>query len=131
MRHFLVILMICIGGRMFPLPAERAATAAASDVSFSHKPNPVWFGFLKKHSQRKRAIASALAFPVPFGFLGAHRIYLGTKPYIPVVYVGTLGGCAGILPLIDFVTLLSNKDISRFQQNPRIFMWVDNEAKKQ
>lgn len=131
MRYFLVILLVGAGAAMFSLPAERAGIATLNCICFSSKPNPVWIGILKKHSQRKRAIASALAFPVPFGFLGAHRIYLGTKPYVPVVYVGTLGGCVGILPLIDFVTLLCNKDISRFQQNPRIFMWVDNEANKQ
>lgn len=130
MRCLLVILLVCACGRIFPLSSDRTTLGASNPVFFAEKPNPVWFGFLKKHSQRKRAIASALAFPVPFGFLGAHRIYLGTKPYVPVVYVGTLGGCVGILPLIDFVTLIANKDISRFQQNPRIFMWVDNEAKK-
>jgi len=94
------------------------------------KPNPRVLNFFKKQNSRKRTIASALAFPLPFGFLGIHRIYLGTKPYIPLIYVGTLGGCAGILPLIDFVNLVSHKDISNYQANPRIFMWVDNEKKK-
>lgn len=94
------------------------------------KPNPRVLNFFKKQNSRKRTIASALAFPLPFGLLGIHRIYLGTKPYIPLIYVGTLGGCAGILPLIDFVNLVSHKDISNYQANPRIFMWVDNEQKK-
>jgi len=94
------------------------------------KPNPRVLNFFKKQNSRKRTIASALAFPLPFGFLGIHRIYLGTKPYVPLIYVGTLGGCAGILPLIDFVNLVSHKDISNYQANPRIFMWVDNEQKK-
>jgi TM2 domain-containing membrane protein YozV len=130
MRYLLFILLMWQGCRIFSSTGSIATAADAREISVRHKPNPVWFGLLKKHSQRKKVIASALAFPLPFGLLGIHRIYLGTKPYIPVVYVGTLGGCAGILPLIDFVTLVSNRDISRFQSNPRIFMWVDNEAKK-
>lgn len=107
------------------------ATVSCDLVQLKHKrPNPVYFKFFKKKNQRKKVIASALAFPFPFGMLGVHRIYLGTQPYIPLVYVGTLGGCAGIIPMIDFCTLVSNKDISRFQANSRIFMWVDNEKKK-
>ena len=63
------------------------------------------------HSQkRKKVIAAVLAFPLPFGILGLHRIFLGTKPYIPFVYIGTLGGCLGILPLIDFIAILSSKE---------------------
>lgn len=119
-----VILMLAEGGKM-------QAREVCSTVSLmSHKPNPVYFKFFKKQNQRKKVIASALAFPFPFGMLGLHRIYLGTQPYVPLVYVGTLGGCAGILPMIDFCTLVGNKDISRYQTNSRIFMWVDNEIKK-
>lgn len=133
MRYFLFALLVWLGCRTYGLHApvsKKEAACRGAALYAGHKPNPAWRGFLKKQNKRKKVIASALAFPVPFGFLGIHRIYLGTKPFIPVVYVGTLGGCAGILPMIDFVTLVSNKDISRFQANPRIFMWVDNEAKK-
>jgi len=94
------------------------------------KPNPAWFNFKRKQTNRKKIIAAALAFPLPFGWIGVHRLYLGTKPYIPLIYAGTLGGCLGILPLIDFINLVSNKDISHFHNNPHIFMWVDNEPKK-
>ena len=99
-------------------------------LSAGKKPNPFRLNFFKKQNGRKKVIAAMLAFPLPFGFLGAHRIYLGTKPYIPLVYVGTLGGCAGLIPLIDFINLVCSKDISRFQNNPHIFMWIDNEPKK-
>lgn len=110
---------------------SRLGREDACNISSSgNKPNPVWFKFLKKKAERKRVIAAALAFPLPFGILGIHRIYLGTRPFVPLVYVGTLGGCAGILPMIDFVTLLCNKDIERFKNNPNIFMWVDNEKEK-
>ncbi|MBI3501496.1 MAG: TM2 domain-containing protein [Bacteroidetes bacterium] len=76
----------------------------------------------KKH----RLIASILSFPFPFGILGLHRIYLGTKPYMPFVYVGTLGGCAGILPLIDFIAIISSskEKFRMLENNPKVFMWL-------
>ena len=76
------------------------------------------------HENRK-LISAILAFPFPFGILGLHRIYLGTKPYMPFVYVGTLGGCFGILPLIDFICILIADDetLKSFANNPKVFMW--------
>lgn len=118
----------------FAAPCLRAedalAVTSANTISECQKPNPVWFKFLKKQKDHKKLVASVLAFPLPFGILGIHRLYLGTEPYVPLIYVGTLGGCAGLLPLIDFIILVSNKDISRFKNDPHVFMWVDNEAKK-
>lgn len=75
--------------------------------------------------RKERLIAGLLAFPLPFGILGLHRIYLGTKPYIPFVYVATIGGCLGILPLIDFISILTSdkEKIKRFRRNPKVFMW--------
>jgi len=75
--------------------------------------------------ENKRVIAAILAFPLPFGILGVHRIYLGTKPYMPFAYIGTLGGCFGILPLIDFCTILFSDDetFKEFENNPRVIMW--------
>ena len=77
-------------------------------------------------STHKRAIAAVLAFPLPFGILGLHRVYLGTKPYIPVAYMGTIGGCLGILPLVDFFAILTAKEetFQRFRDNPKVFMWT-------
>jgi len=138
MRPLVLLLLMLTGVNFYAAGKEevsitmdhvelRLQTAAIIEDS---KPSPVWVRFFKKQNQRKKMIASALAFPLPCGFLGLHRVYLGTKPYVPVVYVGTLGG-VGILALIDFCNLVSNKDISRFQANPHIFMWVDNEKKQQ
>ncbi len=130
MRIVLVLIWVLGASCLLPAAPSIGVETCVIDVSISgEKPNPVVLKFFKKQNQRKRIIASTLAFPLPFGFLGLHRIYLGTKPYVPLIYVGTLGGCAGILPMIDFCNLVSNKDISRFQANPRIFMWVDNDKK--
>ena len=78
------------------------------------------------HHENKKLIAAILAFPLPFGILGLHRIYLGTKPYMPYAYIGTLGGCLGIIPLIDFISILATKkeDLQRFENNPKVIMWI-------
>jgi TM2 domain-containing membrane protein YozV len=73
---------------------------------------------------KKRLISALFAFPFPFGFMGAHRVMLGTKPWIPVVYVATFGGCFGLLPLIDFCVIVFSKDVEQYENNPNLFMWV-------
>lgn len=75
-------------------------------------------------SDHRKLIAACMAFPLPFGFLGGHRLFLGTKPYIPIVYVGTLGGCLGAIPLVDFFVILFTKDLDQYMNNPKVFMWV-------
>ena len=74
--------------------------------------------------EHKKWLAVLLAFPLPLGIVGAHRIYLGTKPLVPVVYIVTLGGAAGILPFIDFMVLLLADDITLYENNPDIIMWM-------
>jgi TM2 domain-containing membrane protein YozV len=79
---------------------------------------------VSKKEKRKKLIAAISAFPFPFGFVGAHRVILGTKPWVPVVYVATFGGCFGILPLIDFIVIICNNDVEKFENNPNVFMWT-------
>ena len=54
------------------------------------KPNPIFQLFRKKQKLNKRITSAVLAFPFPFGMVGLHRIYLGTKPYVPVAYIASL-----------------------------------------
>ena len=89
------------------------------------RPNPILQLFKIKHKKNKRITAAVLAFPFPFGIVGLHRIYLGTSPHVPVVYIGTAGGVLGILPFIDFCVLLLDKDIDRYIENKKVFMWVN------
>ncbi|MCD6065656.1 MAG: hypothetical protein K0S33_482 [Bacteroidetes bacterium] len=77
-----------------------------------------------KIKKRKRIVAALLAFPFPFGIIGLHRIYLGSKPYIPLIYIGTLGGGVGIIPFIDFIVICLEKDITRYCNNPNLIMWA-------
>lgn len=74
--------------------------------------------------RKEKLMALALAFPLPLGILGAHRIYMGCKPYVPVIYIATLGGCFGILPLIDFAIMAGSNDLSPFENNNKVFMWL-------
>lgn len=95
----------------------------------SGSPNPFFNRLLdQKPGKKNKKVAAVLAFPIT-GVTGIHRVYLGTAAYIPVVYVGTLGGCLGILPFIDFVVILIEKDVSKFQGSRKIFMWVDTKKK--
>lgn len=76
-------------------------------------------------AENKRLVAALLAFPIPFGITGLHRIYLGTSPWIPIVYFVTLGGC-GMLPLLDFIFILtaSDEELQTYANNSKVFMWV-------
>jgi len=57
--------------------------------------------------------------------VGLHRIYLGCSPYVPVVYMASLGGIFGLLPLIDFIVILTEKDVEHFANSGKVFMWVE------
>ncbi len=98
------------------------------DVTMSElggeKPNPVFHLFKRKQKKNKRIVAALLAFPFPFGIVGLHRIYLGTKPYVPVAYIASLGGVFGVLPFIDFWVLLIDKDVERYNDNGKVLMWI-------
>lgn len=91
----------------------------------SKRPFPVLELMKIKRKKNKRITAAILAFPFPFGIVGLHRIYLGTAPYVPVVYVASLGGVLGILPFIDFCVLILDKDPDRYLNNKKVFMWAN------
>ncbi|MGB3947947.1 MAG: TM2 domain-containing protein [Bacteroidia bacterium] len=76
------------------------------------------------NQKRKKLINGLLSFPFPLGFLGAHRIMLGTKPWVPIVYVATFGGCFGLLPLVDFCVLMLSNNVEQYENNPNVFMWI-------
>ncbi len=105
---------------------DSASTIIYSEkVSLNEKkPNPIFQLFKKKQRLNKRITAAVLAFPFPFGIVGLHRIYLGTKPYVPVVYIASLGGIFGILPFIDFCAITFGKNFDQCRDNGNVFMWV-------
>jgi len=75
-------------------------------------------------TKKKKFVAAILAFPL-FGVTGIHRVYLGTQPYVPVVYMATVGGYL-ILPTLDFIAIIcaDEKTFLSFQNNTHVFMWV-------
>jgi len=88
------------------------------------KPNPIFQLFKKKQRLNKRITAAVLAFPFPFGIVGLHRIYLGTKPHVPVVYIASFGGIFGLLPFIDFCAITFGKNFDQYRDNGNVFMWA-------
>ena len=76
--------------------------------------------------RKEKLIASVLAFPIPFGFSGLHRIYLGSEPWVPVAYLISGGGGLGLLPLIDFIFIVTanEEEFRSYENNPNFFMWV-------
>lgn len=65
----------------------------------------------------------SILLTIALGPFGAHRLYLGTHIRVPIVYTLTLGGGLGILPAIDLIMLIIQKDLSLFRDNAKIFMW--------
>ena len=68
----------------------------------------------------------AFVLATVLGYLGIHRLYLGTKPVVVVLYIITAGGC-GIITLIDWIqllmVLLDEKDMGPYIDNPNFIMW--------
>ncbi len=100
-------------------------TEINTNLENKNRPNPLLKLFRAKQKKNKKITAALLAFPFPFGIVGLHRIYLGTAPYVPVVYIASLGGIFGVLPFIDFCVLLLDKDEKRYIENKKVFMWVN------
>lgn len=80
---------------------------------------------LKPISINNRTKGGAILMAILTGPLGGHRLYLGTKPYVPIIYTLTLGGGLGLLPLIDIIVIISTSDLTRYQNNSQIIMWGD------
>lgn len=76
----------------------------------------------KPFNENKKLVAMALNLTM--GMLGAHRLYLGTKPHVPVFYLLTFGGVFFIIPVIDFFVLTFSKDVTPYMNNNKILMWV-------
>ena len=68
-----------------------------------------------------RALAAALA--VTLGPFGAHRLYLGTTPKVPLLYGLTFGGF-GVLVLVDLGHILFTRDLSTYQDSRLVLMWA-------
>jgi len=77
---------------------------------------------LEGHKKRK-FLAMIMSFPLPFGVLGVHRLYLGSKPIVPIAYLVTFGGGFGILPFIDFTVIFLSENLQPYEGNSNLLMW--------
>jgi TM2 domain-containing membrane protein YozV len=77
----------------------------------------------REKGENKRWVAAALT--ITLGPFGVHRLYLGTHYRVPVIYSLTFG-CFFILPIIDLGVILFTKDLEKYQNNPRLIMWMGN-----
>lgn len=75
-----------------------------------------------RSNNKKKIIA--IAADILTGPLGGHRIYLGTKPWVPIVYAVTLGGGLGTLPIVDLFVIIFTHNLNRYCNNPQIIMWL-------
>lgn len=92
----------------------------ALSPDFSEENTPTDSLHAPKHKRLKAAVLS-----LALGHFGAHRIYLNTHARVPVAYSVTLGGGLGIVPLVDFFHIVFTKDLSRYENSTRFFMWQD------
>jgi TM2 domain-containing membrane protein YozV len=128
MRKFLLIIFL-FSGFLSKAGTIAPQLTTATDTLFIVLPSAESVDLVpaepaKEWKGKKKFVSAMLAFPFPFGFIGAHRVMLGCKPWVPVVYVATFGGCFGLLPLIDFCVIVFSKDLASYENNPNIFMWV-------
>lgn len=80
-----------------------------------------------KNSSPNKITAIILALLT--GPLGGHRVYLGTSTQVPLIYTATLGGF-GTLVVADIITILISKDLSKIQNNNKIFMWISSKQSR-
>lgn len=130
---FLIVFMVFTYGCLFAsaapsvtFPVSLTDTIVSGTTHFKINTEAGTGMLFKKmdEEKRKKLVSALFAFPFPFGFMGAHRVMLGCKPWVPVVYVATLGGCFGLIPLIDFFTIVFTKDLKQYENNPHVFMWL-------
>ena len=130
-----VLMLLGYSAKALQVEPTQLHTFAATDSSLSETNNLALhttvqhtkliklIGALQQATTENKKITAAV-LTLTLGMLGVHRIYLGTAPYIPAVYLFTFGGGFFILPVIDLVMILSSKDLSKFENNPKLLMWA-------
>ncbi|MCC7301017.1 MAG: TM2 domain-containing protein [Bacteroidia bacterium] len=122
MRKPVLLGLLCL--LCFPIFSESLNRADSSDSEAQACTLTEPMADSVKFYRRQKLKAALLAFPL-IGITGAHRVFLGTEPYMPLVYLATVGGF-GILPLVDFVVILATppRELNRFRNSEKVFMWA-------
>lgn len=63
---------------------------------------------------------------VGLGFIGIHRLILGTNPLNCLWYFITMGGIFGVLPLVDGIMIIVDliQGGANYIDNPKFIMWI-------
>lgn len=121
----LIFITLAAEGHNIAFSAALVDTVPADSVYSVQKENFEMEGdVISSEPEVKHKKLKAVILAITLGHFGVHRIYLGTNPEIPVVYSLTLGGGLGLLPLIDAIAIIFTKDLSKFENNSRVFMWI-------
>ncbi|MGB1039326.1 MAG: NINE protein [Flavobacteriales bacterium] len=87
----------------------------------------IYFNSILSDSSKPKSLLKtkliAITLAITLGYFGVHRLYLGTKPIVPIAYTLTIGGGGFILPLIDIFYIIAAKDINQIINNDFVFMW--------
>lgn len=71
-------------------------------------------------------LVAALVLCIFFGGLGIHRVIMGGRGILILLYIVTCGGIFGIVPLVDLILLivdLANGGSSRYENNDSFIAW--------
>ena len=85
---------------------------------------------LQDKKSRAKEKLLALGLCIALGPFGVHRLYLGTSEKVPILYTLTLGGGLGVLPILDFFTILLTNDLKVYKNNTNVFLWTPNKKNK-
>ena len=126
MKSILTLLLLCVfaltSAPVFAVSASSANTVSMNATETTHiaqkkSEKRGFFAKLKHFGQKAKMFAKALAggehnaavailLAFFIGWTGIHRVYLGGKPILILLYIITFGGIFGLLPLIDFIRLI-------------------------
>ncbi len=71
--------------------------------------------------QAEKNLVVALVLDFFLGGLAIHRVYLGGKGSLILIYFITCGGIFGVVPLVDFFIMIGNLD--QFIDNDKFIAW--------
>ncbi|MGC9330584.1 MAG: NINE protein [Bacteroidales bacterium] len=128
---FFILFLILMAAMIKPADATNISSYKVTPdfeitdtIRFGHYRILIHHNDITTEEQKKRSKLIAIAADLLAGPLGGHRIYLGTEPWIPIVYAVTLGGGIGVLPVIDLFAIIFVSDLKKYTDNPQIFMWL-------
>ena len=136
MKKILLLVLVCTLGFAYNSKASSIYTvndaaiettlnlATPVVIQFSEAASMMLDPMAISASKSDKNVWVAVIFCYFLGGLGVHRVYLGSKGSMIFYYIITGCGIFGVVPIIDFITLLVHmKDISQYVGSNKYFMW--------